>query len=57
MKLNGREKKLVIDALKLRVEDNEALLLDFGDNEFIRKRAHTRIMELEELIEKVKNVL
>jgi len=55
MKLTAREKDLIIRALETHVEDNETLLIDMGDNEFIRKRAHTRIMELEELIKIIEN--
>lgn len=55
MELTDKEKNMVIDALKKQIEDHEVLLIDMGDNEFIRKRAHTRVMELEELIDKVEN--
>lgn len=55
MKLTAKEKDLIIRALETQIEDNETLLIDMGDNEFIRKRAHTRIMELEELIKKLEN--
>lgn len=55
MELTDKEKNMVIDALKTHIEDNEVLLLDMGDNEFIRMRAHTRIMELEELVDKLQN--
>jgi hypothetical protein len=53
MKLTDKEKDLIVRALETHVEDNETLLIDMGDNEFIRNRAHARIMELEELIKKV----
>ena len=53
MKLTDKEKDLIVRALETHVEDNETLLLDMGDNEFIRNRAHAIIMELEELIKKV----
>jgi len=55
MELTDKEKNMVIDALKKQIEDNEVLLIDMGDNEFIRKRAHTRVMELEELVDKLEN--
>jgi len=55
MKLTDQEKNMVIDALKKRIEDHEILLIDMGDNEFIRKRAHTKVMELEELVDKIEN--
>jgi len=55
MELTDKEKNMVIDALKKQIEDHEVLLIDMGDNEFIRKRAHTRVMELEELVDKVEN--
>ena len=53
IELTEKEKNVVIDALKKQIEDNEVLLLDMGDNEFIRQRAHTRIVELEELVDKL----
>ena len=55
MELTDKEKNMVIDALKKQIEDHEVLLIDMGDNEFIRKRAHTRVMELEELVDKLEN--
>lgn len=57
MKLTAEEITLVIKALEKQIEDDEVLLLDMGDNEFIRKRAHSRIMKVEELIKKIDNVL
>lgn len=55
MKLTVKEKELIAQCLQKSVEDNEVVLIDFGHNEFIRGRAHARIMELEELIKKVEN--
>lgn len=55
IELTDKEKNMVIDALKKQIEDHEVLLIDMGDNEFIRKRAHTRVMELEELVDKLEN--
>lgn len=55
MKLTVKEKALILQCLQKSVEDNEVVLIDFGHNEFIRGRAHTRIMELQELINKVEN--
>lgn len=53
MKLTSKEKELIARCLQKSIEDYEILLIDMGDNEFIRNRAHARIMELEELIKKV----
>ena len=53
MRLTSKEKDLILQCLHKSIEDNEVVLIDFGHNEFIRGRAHARIMELEELIKKV----
>ena len=53
MKLTDREKELIAKCLHKSIEDDEVFLIDMGDNEFIRNRAHARIMELEELIKKI----
>lgn len=53
MKLTSKEKDLILQCLHKSIEDNEVVIIDFGHNEFIRNRAHARIMELEELIKKV----
>jgi hypothetical protein len=55
MKLTVKEKALIVQCLHKSVEDNEVVLIDFGHNEFIRGRAHARIMELQELIKKVED--
>jgi hypothetical protein len=55
MKLTAKEIDLIQQCLQKSIEDNEVVLIDFGHNEFIRGRAHTRIMELEELIKKVED--
>lgn len=55
MKLTSREKELIAKCLRKSVEDDEIVLIDFGHNEFIRNRAHARIMEVEELLKKVEN--
>lgn len=55
MKLTAKEKELIAQCLQKSIEDNEVVLIDFGHNEFIRNRAHARIMELEELIKKIEN--
>lgn len=53
MKLTSKEKELILQSLHKSIEDNEVLLIDFGHNEFIRGRAHAKLMELEELIKKI----
>lgn len=55
MKLTVKEKALIAQCLHKSVEDNEVVLIDFGHNEFIRGRAHARIMELQELIKKLED--
>jgi len=55
MKLTAKEIDLIEQCLLKAIEDNEVVLIDFGHNEFIRDRAHARIMELEELITKIQN--
>lgn len=55
MKLTSKEKELILQSLHKSIEDNEVLLIDFGHNEFIRGRAHAKLMELEELIKKIEN--
>ena len=55
MKLTAKEIDLIQQCLQKSIEDNEVVLIDFGHNEFIRNRAHARIMELEELIKKVED--
>ena len=55
MKLTAKEKELIQQCLQKSIEDNEVVLIDFGHNEFIRDRAHAKIMELEELIRKIEN--
>jgi len=55
MKLTAKEIDLIEQCLLKAIEDNEVVLIDFGHNEFIRDRAHARIMELEELIKKIQN--
>lgn len=56
MKLTAEEITLVVKALEKQIEDDEVLLLDMGDNEFIRMRAFNRIMKVEKLIKKIENV-
>ena len=53
MKLTSKEKELILQSLHKSIEDNEVLLIDFVHNEFIRGRAHAKLMELEELIKKI----
>ena len=55
MKLTSKEKDLILQCLHKSIEDNEVVIIDFGHNEFIRNRAHARIMEVEELLKKVEN--
>ena len=55
MKLTAKEIDLIVQCLLTQIENNEVVLIDFGHNEFIRGRAHTKIMELEELIRKIEN--
>ena len=57
IKLTTVEAMVVLKALEKQVEDHEILLIDKGDNEFIRHRAHGRIKVFEELIKKIENVL
>ena len=55
MKLTAKEIDLIQQCLQKSIENNEVVLIDFGHNEFIRDRAHAKIMELEELIRKIEN--
>jgi len=55
MKLTAKEIDLILKCLLTQIENNEVVLIDFGHNEFIRGRAHAKIMELEELITKIEN--
>jgi len=55
MKLTAKEIDLIVQCLLTQIENNEVVLIDFGHNEFIRGRAHAKIMELEELIRKIEN--
>jgi len=55
MKLTAKEIDLIVQCLLTQIENNEVVLVDFGHNEFIRNRAHAKIMELEELIRKIEN--
>ena len=55
MKLTVKEKALIVQCLHEAVEGHETLMVDFGHNEFIRGRAHAKLMELEDLIKKVED--